>query len=98
MPRHAVHPGEILMDELWYRNITPPNFAWEIGVSPGLVLQVIAGEQSITRDLAQRLARRFGTSAQFWINLQSQFDTAVASKRNRREVIRSRPTELSQAR
>ena len=97
MPRRPVHPGEILMDELWYLNITPPNFAWEIGVSPGLVLQIIAGKRSITRDMAQRLAHRFGTSSQFWINLQSQFDVAVADERSRK-VTGARMAGLSQAR
>ena len=97
MPKHAVHPGEILMDELWHRNITPPNFAWEIGVSPGLILQIIAGKQSITRDMAQRLARRFGTSPQFWINLQSQFDLATADQRTG-DAIRALPTAPQSAR
>ena len=70
----AVHPGEILKDELEELGITPTAFAREIAVPPNRVSQIIAGKRSITGDTALRFGHWFGTDPQFWINLQAQYD------------------------
>ena len=91
MLKIAVHPGEILGDELIELGMTPTELARQLDVPPNRIGQIIAGKRSITGDTALRLGHWFGTSPQFWMNLQSQFDLAVADKRNG-DAIRALPT------
>ena len=96
MPKVAVHPGEILGEELAEMDVTPTELARQIDVPPNRIGQIIAGKRSITGDTALRLGHWFGTSPQFWINLQSQFDLVIADERNG-EAIRALPTAPSRA-
>jgi addiction module HigA family antidote len=91
MFKRAVHPGSILKDELDELRITPTEFARQINVPPNRVSQIIAGKRSITGDTALRFGHWFGTDPQFWLNLQVQFDLAVAD-REMGKVIRHLPT------
>ena len=81
MFRRAVHPGEILEDELLERGVSPTAFARDIDVPPNRVSQIIAGKRSVTGDSALRFGHWFGVDPQFWLNLQSQFDLAVAEQK-----------------
>lgn len=76
----AVHPGQVLKDELEELGITPTEFARQIDVPPNRVSQIIGGKRSITGDTALRFGHWFGTDPQFWLNLQAQFDLAQADK------------------
>ena len=76
----AVHPGEILRDELEELGITPTEFARQIAVPPNRIARIVAGKRSITGDTALRLGHWFGAEPQFWLNLQSQYDLAQAHK------------------
>ena len=80
MLKIAVHPGEILGDELKELDVTPTELARQLRVPPNRISQIIAGKRSISGDTALRLGHWFGTSPQFWINLQSQFDLATAAQ------------------
>jgi addiction module HigA family antidote len=80
MFRRMVHPGGILKDELEELGITPTEFARQIDVAPNRISQIIAGRRSITGDTALRFGHWFGTDPQFWLNLQAQFDLAVADR------------------
>ena len=91
MLKIAVHPGEILGDELVELGVTPTELARQLGVPPNRIGQIIAGKRSITGNTALRLGHWFGTSPRFWMNLQSQFDLAVADKHNE-DAIRALPT------
>lgn len=91
MFRRTVHPGEILKDELEELGVTPTELARQIDVPPNRVSQIIAGKRSITGDTALRLGHWFGAEPQFWLNLQSQFDLAVADRATG-EAIRLLPT------
>ena len=82
----AVHPGEILADELEEFGVTPSAFARQIGVPPNRVSRIIAGKRSVSADSALRFGRWFGVEPQFWLNLQSQFDLAVAQARADAEI------------
>ena len=81
MFKRAVHPGEVLKDELEEIGITPTAFARQINVPPNRVGQIIAGKRSVTGDTALRFGHWFGVEPQFWLNLQAQFD-----------LVRRRPT------
>lgn len=86
MFKRAVHPGEVLKDELEEMGITPTEFARRIDVPPNRVGQIIAGKRSVTPDTALRLGRWFGMDPQFWLNLQTQFDLIIAERRTGLQV------------
>lgn len=70
-----IHPGEVLMEDfIGPLGVTQHRLAVAIGVPPRRINEIVHGQRRITADTALRLARYFGTSAQFWINLQSHYD------------------------
>ena len=81
MFRRAVHPGEILKEELEELDVSPTEFARQIDVPPNRIGQIIAGKRSVSADTALRFGHWFGIEAQFWANLQTQFDLATAEQR-----------------
>ena len=81
MFKRAVHPGEILKDELEELGMAPTEFARQIDVPPNRVGQIIAGKRSVSAETALRFGHWFGVEAQFWLNLQTQFDLVVAEQR-----------------
>ena len=76
--RPATHPGKILSDELQEIGVAPDELAREIGVPPNRVTQLIKGKRGINGDMALRLGHWFGTSAQFWLNLQISYEQRLA--------------------
>ena len=80
--KQAVHPGEILLSELDELGTTPTDFADQISVPQNQVNRIIAGEESLTGDMALRLGNWFGVEPQFWTNLQTQYDLAQAERRS----------------
>lgn len=91
MNRRPVHPGEILSEELEELGVSPTELARQIAVPPNRISQIINGKRDMSADTALRLAHWFRTSAQFWTNLQNQFDLAVAKERAG-EAIAALPT------
>ena len=76
------HPGEILVEEfLKPLGITQYRLAKDIRVSPRRINEIVHGIRSITADTALRLARYFGTSPSFWMNLQGRYDLEVEKDR-----------------
>lgn len=78
MPRPAIHPGEILADELAELGVSASELSRQIAVPPNRLSQIIQGKRSITGDTALRLGHWFRSSAQFWLNLQMAYDLRVA--------------------
>ncbi len=76
--KRAVHPGEILRGELEELGVSQAAFARQIRVPANRISQIVAGKRSISGDTALRLGHWFGMEPQFWMNLQAQFDLAVA--------------------
>jgi addiction module HigA family antidote len=73
-----VHPGEILIEEfLKPLGISQYKLAKDISVPPRRINEIVQGKRSITADTALRLARYFGLSERFWLNLQSRYDLEV---------------------
>jgi addiction module HigA family antidote len=73
-----IHPGEILRDELEELGLSANTMARALDVPPICIAEILNGSRAITADTALRLARWFGTSARFWMNLQSSYDLALA--------------------
>jgi addiction module HigA family antidote len=73
-----IHPGEVLLEEfIEPLKVTQHRVAVEIGVPPRRINEIVHGKRRITADTALRLARYFGTTELFWINLQSRYDLEV---------------------
>lgn len=74
-----IHPGEILMEEFIEGFVITQNeLAVSIGVPPRRIHEIVHGKRGFTADTALRLAKYFGTSGEFWINVQSHFELDCA--------------------
>jgi antitoxin HigA-1 len=74
-----VHPGEILLEEFMKPlDISQNRLARDLHVPPRRINEIVHGVRSISADTALRLARHFGTTAEFWINLQARYDLEMA--------------------
>jgi antitoxin HigA-1 len=74
----AIHPGEHLAEELEALDMSAAELARKINVPTNRITQILNGTRAITGDTALRLAHFFGTSAQFWLNLQSLYELRLA--------------------
>lgn len=96
MMRSAIHPGEILADELEEIGVSPTELARQLAVPANRISQIVQGKRAVTGDTALRLGHWFGMSPQFWLNLQAAYDVRVAEKLSGAE-IRKLPTRAKQA-
>ena len=77
-----VHPGEVLLEEfLRPKGISQYRLAKDVSVHPRRINQIVHGQRAVTADTALRLARHFGTSERFWLNLQTGYDIEVEKDR-----------------
>ncbi len=82
----VIHPGEHLAEELEALDMSAAELARKLGVPTNRVTQILNGTRSVTGDTALRLAHFFGTSGQFWLNLQNLYDLRLAQKKAGRSV------------
>ena len=76
-----IHPGEVLLEEfLKEYGISQNRLGREIGMSPRAINEIVHGKRSITANSALRIAKYFGTSPEFWLNLQTTYDLEEAAK------------------
>jgi addiction module HigA family antidote len=87
----AIHPGEHLAEELKELQMSAAALARHLKVPTNRITQILNGDRDITADTALRLAHFFGTSAEFWVNLQSLYDLRIAQQETG-EVIKALPT------
>lgn len=91
-----VHPGEILRaDFLEEFGITQNKLAVSIKVPPRRINEIVHGKRAVTADTALRLARFFGTSAQFWLNLQARYDLDLAEDRVADQIEAIKPMNVA---
>lgn len=83
-----IHPGEILKDELDELELSASAFAKQLSVPVNRVTSIINGKRSITPDTAIRLARFFGTSPEFWLNLQSSHDLKITMQMHGQKIMK----------
>jgi len=77
----AIHPGEQLAEELEVLGVSAASLARQLGVPTNRVTEILNGQRAITGDTALRLGNFFGTSAEFWLNLQSLYDLRLAEQK-----------------
>jgi addiction module HigA family antidote len=77
-----IHPGELLLEEfLEPLGLSQYRLAKDMSVSPRRINEIVHGTRAITADTALRLARYFGTSERFWLNLQTRYDLELEKDR-----------------
>lgn len=80
MARTAIHPGEHLAEQLEALGMSAAELARRIEVPTNRVTQIVNGQRSVTGDTALRLGHFFGTSAEFWLNLQMMYELRIAER------------------
>ena len=91
MALSAIHPGEHLAEELKELNMSAAALARQLEVPTNRITGILNGERAITGDTALRLAHFFGTTAEFWLNLQSLYELRLAQQKAGKS-IRALPT------
>jgi addiction module HigA family antidote len=92
----AIHPGRLLKRELGSRKLSANRLALDLGVPSGRITDILNGRRSISADTAVRLSRYFGNQAQFWLDLQSQYDIAVIEREKGADISRRvRPADAA---
>ena len=91
MPLPAIHPGEHLAEELEALEMSAAELARQLKVPTNRITEILNGQRAITGDTALRLAHFFGTSAQFWLNLQSLYELRLAEQKAGK-AIKALPT------
>jgi addiction module HigA family antidote len=82
----AIHPGEHLAEELKELGMSAAELARKLDVPTNRITGILNGQRAITGDTALRLAHFFGTSAEFWLNLQSIYDLRIAQKKAEKSI------------
>src|SRR2546426_3975682 len=91
MARIPIHPGEVLAEDLKALDMSAAELARQLKVPTNSITEILNGQRAITGDTALRLAHFFGTSAQFWLNLQSLYELRLAEQKAGK-TIRALPT------
>lgn len=84
-----IHPGEILRDELAEIGLSANALAKALDVPANRVTAILNGQRGVTADTALRLAQFFGSSAEFWMNLQQSYDLAMAERDSGKVIART---------
>ena len=97
MKHHApAHPGRLLKRELVARKLSANRLSLDIGVPSGRITDILNARRAITADTAMRRGRYFRNSAQFWLDLQSQYDIALVEREKGGEIAkRVRPADAA---
>jgi addiction module HigA family antidote len=98
MPKlKPVHPGEILREEFMIPlKLNPHKLAMALRVPAPGVYEIVKEERAVSTEMALRLARYFGTTPEFWVNLQAHFDLEIARDKDHGKVNQEvRPIEIS---
>jgi addiction module HigA family antidote len=77
----AIHPGEHLREELLELKMSAAELARRLDVPTNRITEILKGQRAVTGDTALRLAHFFGTTAEFWLNLQSLYELRVAERK-----------------
>ena len=88
MMREAIHPGETLREDLEALGMSAAELARRIEVPVNRITEILNGRRSVTGDTALRLGRFFGTSGEFWLNLQKLYELRCAQQKNGATIAR----------
>ena len=91
MGRSAIHPGEHLAEQLEELGMSAAELARQLKVPTNRITEILKGQRSVTGDTALRLGHFFGTSPEFWMNLQKLYELRLAEQKSG-EMIKDLPT------
>lgn len=86
MARRAIHPGAHLAEELEALDMSAAELARQLKVPTNRVTEILNGQRAISGDTSLRLAHFFGTSPQFWLNLQSLYELRLAEEKSGKAI------------
>jgi addiction module HigA family antidote len=86
MTRTPIHPGEHLAEVLEELGMSAAEFARQLDVPTNRITGILKGQRTVTADTALRLGHWFGTSAEFWLNLQKLYELRLAENKNGAEI------------
>jgi antitoxin HigA-1 len=86
MVRQAIHPGEHLAEQLEALEMSAAELARQLKVPTNRITHILNGQRAITGDTALRLGHFFGTSAEFWLNLQKIYELRVAERESGSDI------------
>ena len=84
----AIHPGEHLAEELQALGMSAEDLARQLEVPTNRITSIINGQRAITGDTALRLSHYFGTSAEFWLNLDNRYEVRIAKRKAGKSIMR----------
>lgn len=85
----AIHPGEILREELEVLGFSANEFAKKLKIPTNRITSILNGQRSITADTALRLARYFATTPEFWMNLQTAYDLKITMEKVSKQIAQN---------
>ena len=88
MTRDPIHPGETLREDLEALGMSAAELARRIEVPVNRITEILDGRRAVTGDTALRLGRFFGTSGEFWLNLQKLYELRLAERKSGAEIAR----------
>ena len=92
----VAHPGRLLKRELAQRRLSANRLALDLGVPSGRVTDILNGRRAVSADTAVRMGRYFGNRAQFWLDLQAQYEIARVTRERGDEIKRRvRPADAA---
>jgi antitoxin HigA-1 len=86
MAPKAIHPGEHLAQELRRLSISAAELARRLNVPTNRITAILNGQRTVTGDTALRLAHFFGTTPEFWLNLQNMYELRLAEAKNGKKI------------
>lgn len=86
MARSAIHPGEHLAEQLEALKMSAAEMARQLKVPTNRITHIVNGQRAITGDTALRLGHFFGTSAEFWLNLQKLYELRIAEQQSGADI------------
>ncbi len=89
MTRPAIHPGEHIADELEELNMSAAQLAKELGIPANRISEIVRGRRGITADTALRLSQWLGTTPDYWMNLQKNYELRLAINEHGEEIART---------
>lgn len=94
--RLPIHPGEVLLEDfLTPMKLTKYRLSKDIGVAPTRVQEIIEGKRGVSADTALRLSRYFGTSAELWMGLQSDYELELTKEKLSEELEQLKPLDAA---
>ena len=95
IPGSAMHPGELLKDELAARDMKQINLAKELGIAKNVMSEIINGKRNLTPELAVRLEDALGIKAEFWMKYQVGYEIDRIRIKNKKAIEKARISEKS---